>query len=217
MNLEKILSLFSELDNPSTRELLKNANQITVPAKTILFRQGDQCKNYILVLQGEIKVFTRAENGREIVLYRLVSGDSCVLTTSCLFGNVKYSAEGIAETEVTALVIPARLFHDSVQSSDVFREYVFRSFSTHISSLITLVEEVAFGRLDIRLAKYLLDHCDRQLTITTTHQELATELGTAREVISRQLKELEIQGHLALKRGSIHIINKAALMDISAM
>ena len=216
MELKKILSLFSELDTPSTHELLEKAQQIEVPANTTLFRQGDSCKNYLLVLEGNIKVFTRAENGREIVLYRLGSGDSCVLTTSCLFGNTQYSAEGVSDTDITALAIPAALFRESVEQSEIFRNHVFKAFSSHLSSLIGLVEEVAFGRLDIRLAKCLLSQCGPSSILKTTHQELATELGTAREVISRQLKELEIQGLVELGRGSVRITDKTALEKIIA-
>lgn len=217
MDLKKTLALFNELNSPSTLAILSKASQITVPAKTTLFRQGDLCKNYLLVLDGVIKVFTRAENGREIVLYRLSGGDSCVLTTACLFGNVNYSAEGIAETEVTVLTIPGKLFNEAVQNSEIFRQHVFKSFSSHLSSLIGLVEGVAFGRLDRRLAKYLLEQCDSALTIKITHQNLATELGTAREVISRKLKDLETRGLLEINRGSILITNKDALKEISAL
>ncbi len=217
MDLKKTLALFNELNSPSTLAILSKADQITVPAKTTLFRQGDLCKNYLLVLDGVIKVFSRAENGREIVLYRLRGGDSCVLTTSCLFGNVNYSAEGLAETEVTALTIPGKLFNEAVQNSEIFRQHVFKSFSSNLSSLIGLVEGVAFGRLDMRLAKYLLEQCDPSLTIKVTHQDLATELGTAREVISRKLKDLETQGLLEISRGYIRITDKDALKEISAL
>lgn len=217
MDLKQIFTIFAELDNPNTRALLEKAQQIEVAANTTLFRQGDSCKNYLLVLEGNIKVFTRAENGREIVLYRLGSGDSCVLTTSCLFGNTHYSAEGVSDTKVTALAIPAELFKASVESSEIFRNHVFKAFSSHLSRLITLVEEVAFGKLDIRLAKYLLSQCEPGCVLKTTHQDLATELGTAREVISRQLKELETHGLLELARGSVRITDKTALEKISLM
>jgi CRP/FNR family transcriptional regulator len=137
-----------------------------------------------------------------------------VLTTSCLFGNTHYPAEGITESAVTALAIPAAAFQQALQDSAAFREFVFRSFSTHLASVIGLVEEVAFGRLDSRLARYLLDHCDAEQVVRTTHQALATELGSAREVISRLLKELELQGRVELQRGRIRILDREALGDI---
>jgi CRP/FNR family transcriptional regulator len=198
-------------DDSEIKKLLDEATEVVLPAKTTVFHQGDACSNYILVVAGSVRVMTRAENGREIVLYRLGAGDSCVLTTSCLFGNSRYPAEGITDTEVRALVIPASVFQRSLQNSTAFREFVFASFSDHLGSLITLVEEVAFGRLDMRLAKHLLEHASANQTLQITHQELATELGTAREVISRQLKDFEQQGWLSLQRGSITLLNAVAM------
>ncbi|MGB5278684.1 MAG: Crp/Fnr family transcriptional regulator [Gammaproteobacteria bacterium] len=205
----------SESNDAVINDIMNKAGTIDIPAKATAFHQGDACSNYLLIISGRIKVLTRAENGREIVLYRLSDGDSCVLTTSCLFGSARYPAEGIAETDVIALAIPAALFHDAVQQSETFREFVFESFASHLGSLIALVEEVAFGKLDIRLARHLLK-LSNDTTIDTTHQQLATELGSAREVISRQLKDFESKGWVKLHRGSVEIIDKAALVDLSS-
>jgi CRP/FNR family transcriptional regulator len=198
-----------------TRELLDASNIISVPAHNSVFRQGDRCKNYLIVLDGRVKVFTRSENGREIVLYRLSNGDSCVLTTSCLFGKKRYPAEGVTETPLTALAIPSEKFDKAIQDSSVFREIVFSAFSTHLSELIALVEEVAFGKIEVRLAKHLLDHRDDQNTLSSTHQNISTELGSAREVISRQLKEMESKGYIKINRGQINILDISALREIS--
>ena len=195
--------------------LMDGAMTVNLPAGSTAFRQGDACSNYLLILHGVIKVMTRAENGREIVLYRLGDGDSCVLTTSCLFGSAHYPAEGIAETDVSALAIPARNFHQALKDSEVFREFVFGSFSSHLSGLIELVEEVAFGRLDSRLARHLLKQFEVSPIFQITHQQLATELGTAREVISRQLKDMESRGWLTLNRGSIELLDKVALKKLA--
>lgn len=195
--------------------LLDAAKPVVIPAATTVFHQGDQCGNYIMVVSGAVKVFTRAENGREIVLYRLSSGDTCVLTTSCLFGNVNYPAEGATESEVEALLIPAEKFHHALQQSRSFREFVFSSFSEHLGSMISLVEEVAFGKMDTRLARYLLEHCDSEQCLHVTHQQLATELGTAREVISRLLKDFEQQGWLKLHRGSVELSDRPALRQLT--
>ncbi|MGV6825943.1 MAG: Crp/Fnr family transcriptional regulator [bacterium] len=195
--------------------LLDEAHQITLEAGSNAFRQGDECSNYLLVLSGQVRVLTRAENGREIVLYRLSDGDSCVLTTSCLFGQTRYPAEGIADSKVLALAIPANKFHSALQQSETFRQFVFASFSAHLSSLIGLVEEVAFERLDIRLARQLLERGQNGPEIQLTHQELATELGTAREVISRQLKDMESRGWLKLGRGKLQLLDLHALQQLA--
>ena len=196
-------------------QLFDNSNVISLAAGATVFHQGDACKNYLIILDGKVKVFTRAENGREILLYRLFTGDSCVLTTSCLFGNKNYPAEGKTETAVTALAIPVTQFNEALQRSTTFREMVFSAFSSHLSDLITLVEEVAFGKVDVRLAKLLLSQCDDENTLTSTHQNIATELGSAREVISRQLKDLESKGYILINRGSINIIDTTALQSIA--
>jgi len=132
-----------------------------------------------------------------------------VLTTSCLFGNTRYPAEGITESAVTALTIPAAVFQRALQDSAAFRGFVFQPFSAHLASVISLVEEVAFGRLDSRLARQLLDQCDAEQVARTTRQALAMELASAREVISRLLKELQ--------RGSIRILDRVALERLAAM
>jgi CRP/FNR family transcriptional regulator len=196
-------------------QLFDNSLVVTLEKDSTVFHQGDACSNYLIILDGKVKVFTRAENGREILLYRLFTGDSCVLTTSCLFGNKNYPAEGETETAVTALAIPAAQFNEALQQSTTFREIVFSAFSSHLSDLITLVEEVAFGKVDVRLAKLLLSQCDDENTFTSTHQNIATELGSAREVISRQLKDLESKGFILINRGSINITDPTALQNIA--
>ena len=196
-------------------ELFDSSNVITVPENTTVFSQGDACKNYLIVLDGKLKVFTRAENGREIVLYRLSGGDSCVLTTSCLFSHKNYPAEGETETMVKALAIPASKFEAALQKSASFRAQVFSAFSSHLSDMIVLVEEVAFGKLDVRLAKHLLAQRDENDTLTATHQNIATELGSAREVISRLLKELESRGLVEVNRGKILVRDVAGLQALA--
>jgi CRP/FNR family transcriptional regulator len=195
--------------------LFDQANEVRLPARTAVFRQGDQCSQYLLMIEGSIKVLSRAENGREIVLYRLGPGDSCVLTTSCLFSNHVYPAEGITDSAATALALPAGLFHRTVETSPAFRRFVFASFGEHLASLIALVEEVAFGRLDVRLARHLLEQAGRHDSVQCTHQELATELGSAREVISRQLKELELRGLVRLQRGSLTLLDRRGLDELA--
>lgn len=214
-NWRQVLPALDSNADELTRQLLDSANVISLPENRTVFQQGDECKNYLIVLDGRVKVFTRAENGREIVLYRLNRGDSCVLTTSCLFGHKNYPAEGKTDSAVTAIAIPAAQFNRVLQQSTAFRELVFSAFSSHLSDLITLVEEVAFGKLDARLARHILRHCDDEYTLTATHQEIATELGSAREVISRQLKELESKACLKINRGSIKIVDPGALQLIA--
>jgi CRP/FNR family transcriptional regulator len=209
------------LDSPASRmdsevsALLDDADEAQLPARSTVFRQGDQCSNYLLVIEGIVRVISRADNGREIVLYRLGPGDSCVLTTSCLFSQRRYPAEGVTESAVTALAIPASRFNRAIEQSAAFRRFVFATFGEHLGSLIGLVEQVAFGRLDARLARHLLEQAAADNTLQATHQELATELGSAREVISRQLKELEQRGMVSLQRGSLTVLDRPGLVRLA--
>lgn len=203
------------MDDSSARTLAEAARHVTIPAGTILFQDGTRCSDYVLVLDGSVRVQKVSESGREIVLYRVERGQSCVLTTSCLMTNDDYSAEGIAETEVKAVTLPAARFRALLASSDVFRDFVFSTYATRISELLMLIEEVAFGRIDARLAQCLIEHGDQQSEVKGTHQELAMELGTAREVVSRQLKEFERRGWVALQRGRLRLLDRSALADLA--
>ncbi len=209
-----ILGLFPKLNDAIGKDgvnILDHCQQMIIPEGTTVFHQGDQCLNYLLVISGSVKVITRAENGREIVLYHITQGGSCVLTTSCLISSEDYPAEGVTETDVVALAIPKSIFEQYMGESKAFRKQVFHSYGDRLIKLITLVEEISFAKLDIRLAKFLLEHGSVNTPIHTTHQTLATELGSAREVISRQLKEFENKGWVQLSRGKIELTNHDAL------
>ena len=212
-----ILRLFPKLSEAVDKNginILNNSQQITIPEGTTLFHQGDPCLNYLLIISGSVKVFTRAENGREIVLYHITSGGSCVLTTSCLISSEDYPAEGLTETDIVALAIPKPVFEQYMKESNAFQKQIFNSYGERLIKLISLVEEISFAKLDLRLAKYLLENGSVNTPIRSTHQALATELGSAREVISRQLKEFEHKGWVELSRGKIEIRNHDALATL---
>lgn len=208
------IGLFPALTNLEadiTERLIQASQAVSVPPAQHIFHAGDACQNFLLVLDGIVRVQMVSETGREIVLYRVDAGETCVLTTACLLGHDPYSAEGVTETEVHAIAIPAPLFHDLIGRSAILRNFVFQSYGARLTSLMMLVEEVAFGRLDIRLARFLCEHADAQGILPVTHQKLAIELGSAREVISRQLKTFERRGLVKLNRGQITITNAAEL------
>jgi CRP/FNR family transcriptional regulator len=200
--------------DPAWLRIAATAQLIRLPAGQAAFRPGDACENYVMVASGTIRVQKVAESGREIVLYRVEPGETCVLTTSCLLGGARYPAEGVTESEVEAAVLPIARFHEAVAASDGFRRFVFASLGERLSDLMVLVEAIAFGRVDARLAERLLALGGSNGQIATTHQSLAAELGTAREVVSRLLKEFERHGWLALTRGRIELKDRAALQRV---
>lgn len=200
------------LDPEAARVLSEVGRIVSFPAGTVLFRDGAECASYVLVLEGSVRVQKTAENGREIVLYRVQRGQSCVLTTNCLMAGNDYSAEGIAETEVKVLILPRAAFRTLVDTAPAFRDFVFAVYAVRLSDLMALIQEVAFRRIDLRLAAWLAGQVD---AVQATHQEIAAELGTAREVVSRQLKEFERRGWVTLGRGLVEIRDRAALENLN--
>lgn len=199
------------LKDPASLRVLASARAVRLPRGAVVFRDGQRCDRYFLVLEGTVRVQKVSGNGREIVLYRVEAGDACVLTTSCLLAGEPYPAEGVTETPVRAVTIPAASFHEGLAHAPGFRRFVFSCYARRLTDLILLVETVAFGRVDARLARWLLDHADESGMVHATHQALAAELGTAREVVSRRLKALERRGRVALGRGWIRITDHAGL------
>ncbi|KEA63867.1 transcriptional regulator, Crp/Fnr family [Marinobacterium lacunae] len=201
------------IQSPGWTDACAQARVIQLPAEQPVFKSGDSCRQFLLVLEGSVRVQKLSENGREILLYRVESGQSCILTTACLLGNKAYQAEAFTETPVSAVIIPAPAFHKAMEDSESLREFVFSGYSQRLTELLMLIEAIAFGRLDCRLAGYLLqNNCT---VLKTTHQQIARELGTAREVVSRTLKEFEHKGWVRLSRGSIELLQPISLKNLS--
>ena len=205
----------SQLEEPVRRTLIERSRVIRVQKGTVVFGPGKAPDNMLLLLDGTLRVQQVSENGREIVLYRVHAGESCVLTTACLLAYEEYGAEGIAETEVEAVAIPNTVFDDLIAGSKTFRHFVFTAYSRRISDLFMVIEEVAFRRVDIRLAQKLLELAGDGSALRATHQQLATELGTAREVVSRLLQDFQQRGWVSLSRGSVELTDKAGLRTLS--
>jgi len=192
---------------------LAKARTLSLPAGAVVFHEGDVCQNYLLVLAGSVRVQKLSESGKEIVLYRVEAGQSCVLTTACLLSGESYHAEAITETTVEAVAIPLSAFQQAL-AVPAFREFVFATYGERVTSLVMLIDAIAFGRMDARLAQLLLTMADEDNVVHATHQMLARELGTAREVVSRLLKEFERHGWLALRRGYIHLEQSQVLVEV---
>jgi CRP/FNR family transcriptional regulator len=192
-------------------DLVKGSGIVTVPSGTQVFAPGQSADNLMLLLEGTVRVQQRSETGREVFLYRVHAGESCVLTTACMLAFEEYSADGIAESEVTAVVIPRATFDDLVARSRVFREFVFTAYSRRITDLFTLVDDIVFQKMDVRLASRLLELADDAGTVRATHAFLASELGTAREVISRTLAEFQRRGWIEQSRGRVDLVGREGL------
>lgn len=192
--------------------VLRDSIAVSFSAGSAVFDENLPCAHFPLVLEGSIRVRKLAPQGKELLLYRVAAGESCILTSSCLLGARDYTASAIAETDVSVLAMPRALFLDLLGSEPAFRNEVFELFAARLADLMTLVDAVAFQRLDQRLAGRLLGH---GAIVTISHLELAQELGSVREIVSRLLGDFAQRGALRLGRGRIEILDAALLRRIA--
>lgn len=192
-------------------DLIKGSKLVSLPAGAVIFAPGQSADNLLLLLEGTVRVQQRSETGREVFLYRVHAGESCVLTTACMLAFEEYSADGIAEVDVKAVAIPRKTFDDLVARSPVFRQFVFTAYSRRITDLFTLIDDIVFQRMDVRLASRLLELADGAQVVHATHATLGTELGTAREVISRTLAEFQRRGWVEQSRGEVRLTGRPGL------
>jgi CRP/FNR family transcriptional regulator len=200
--------VFGQLPGPQLERLLAEAQLLRVPAGGVLFDATQPCRGFPLVLEGGVRVAKFAPNGREILLYRVDPGQGCILSGGCLLGHSDYSARGIAEEDVTLLSVPPALFHQLMLEFEPFRRFVFGMYGERLAEVMELVEAVAFQRLDERLAQLLVH---RGPVIEATHQKLADELGSVREIVSRLLRSFETRGWVKLERERITLLDPKSL------
>lgn len=209
------LEILRGLSPDDRRQLEAAARRVSVPPGTVVFHPGASADHMLLVLKGSVRVQHTSESGRQIVLYRVQAAETCIMTTSCLMTRDAYSAEGVTETEVDAVMVPRGAFDALLATAPAFRAMVFDSYARRLTDLFLVIEDVAFQRLDIRLAQKLLALADGD-RVAITHQQLAVELGTAREVVSRVLQDLRRRGLVAGARGEIVLADPAGLARLSA-
>lgn len=201
-----------------TRDFLSEASIHAIPAGTQIFAEGDECSAIAILLSGVVRVFKVGETGREITLYRFTQGESCILTANCILGNHQFPAIALVERDAEAVVISATAFQDWVNRYQPWRDYVFDLLSRRLASVMAIVDEVAFRRMDARIADFLA----RRLSplspvLRITHQEIAAELGTSREVVSRILEDFSREGLIEAGRGTIEVLDFKGLETRSLM
>lgn len=211
---KKIFGLFPFLEKAGQdvqAELFRCGTLINPSRGQTLCLEGNQCGCVPLVLKGQVRVYKLGESGREITLYRVEPGETCVMTASCIIASVTFPAFAVAETEVEAVVIPPDVLREWMNKYQPWRDFVFAMLASRLAEVIAVVEEVAFKRVDARIAEYLLSAGHEGSALRKTHYEVATDLGTSREVVSRILKEFEHEGLISLSRGEIRTENTKEL------
>ena len=205
----------SALDEKEHQFLASRARCVTLAADQCVFAPDNKPEAFLLLLEGTVVVRQFGASGREIVLYRVVGGQSCIMTTACLLSDEEYRAEGVTETAVKAVALGRTDFDELMTRSPAFRRFVFSKYASRVTRLMEVLEDVAFERIDRRLARKLLEFAGNGVVVDATHHSLAVELGTAREVISRQLKEFGRKGLIVTARGHIEIVDCQALMALA--
>jgi len=217
--LARIVRLFPWLRTAEPqllRELRELTSHVRIPPGRDVFAEGDGVEAMALLLSGAVRVYKVAETGREITLYRFGEGESCILTANAILSQQTFPAIATVEREAEAVLIPAAVLRNWVRRYEPWREFLFGLLAQRLAAVIELVEEVAFRRLDVRIAGLLLAYSRRGHAITITHQQIAAELGSSREVVSRVLAHLADEGLIRQSRGSITILDAQALARLAA-
>lgn len=211
-------TLYTRSSEELQREMEAIGERRLVAKGTVLYEEGFPCPMVPLILSGSVRVFKMGESGREITLYRVEPGQICILSSTCAMATqeAKLPAVAVAEADVEMIAVPVHLFRKMLHSHPEVQGTLNQMLTERLAEMMMVVDEVAFGRLDIRLGEHLLraasDAPDNMVIIT--HQELAMELGSAREVISRVLKDYERRGFLHLGRGKIELLDQPGLRSL---
>jgi CRP/FNR family transcriptional regulator len=211
--LVDLYPVLSELPAGLQRRIADSLQTLSLAQGTVVFDERQPCSGFPFILDGAIRVSKVSSGGRELPLYRVVAGESCIITSSFLLGHADYNARGVTEGATTLALLPRALF-DEVLAEPAFRDFVFALFSERMAELMQLVEEVAFRKLDQRLAALLLG---KGRMLRTTHQQLADELGSVREMVSRLLKGFAEQGLVRLGREQVEVLDPAGLRRMASV
>jgi CRP/FNR family transcriptional regulator, anaerobic regulatory protein len=205
--------VLGKIENPEWVKTIKRARSMDAPPNTIMFSGSSPCNNFMLILKGVIRIYQTAADGREMTLYRVEAGDLCILSLNSMLQNRAFNAIAETDTDVTALVLSADDFRHAMNVSETFRNYVLTTLTERLCETMYMIQSTAFNHLNMRLACMLGSLFERNQgpVLKITHQDLAHELGTTREVISRILKEFERQDCVKLSRGHIELASAEGL------
>ena len=215
--IAQTLPFLQRAEPQARRDFLDNAYLARIPAGHDVFVEGDQAEAIALLLSGVVRVYKIGENGREITLYRFGNGESCILTANVILSRQTFPAIATVERDAEAVMIPAGAFRQWIGRYDLWRDFIFGLLSQRLASVIATIDEVAFRRMDVRVAAFLLARSQGGGEVHITHQQIAAELGSSREVISRLLESLEDGGLIRRSRGVIEVLDVKGLATLAAM
>jgi CRP/FNR family transcriptional regulator len=215
--IAEALPFLKKTDSPVAREFRQAAYYARIPAGKDIFVEGDSVEAIALMLSGNVRVYKIGEQGRQITLYRFGLGESCILTANAIMNHLTFPAVALVESDAEAIMVPAEMFRDWIRRYDEWRDFLFDLLSQRLASVMSLVDEVVFRRMDSRIAALLLRRTEQGTILQITHQEIAAELGTSREVVSRILEGFSSAGLISSSRGQLEIIDPEELKSRAEM
>lgn len=214
VQLSNLVSYFKNAPAIIDKEFEKNHIQKKIPKNQFIAMEGEDCSFLPIISKGRIRIYTVSSNGNEMTLYRIGKGESCVLTISCLLTDKKFPALAFTEEDTEVLLVQSNVLKNWINKYSEWRNFTFDYMSNIIFKVLELLEDSKFNRTEIRLIEFILDKTSNESDVLKfTHQQIASEIGTSREVISRILKELESEDYIQLSRGSIKILNRKKLQS----
>jgi len=208
----KIFPFLAQLSPESRLEVERSAKHILLKDKGFFIHKGESVSGVLLVESGCLRAYNIDSQGKETTLYSVMPGESCLLAVNCVFSDIFYPAwVNVDMPDTKVLIIPAELYRQLYSKEDAVRDFTFNVLSARIFDLMTTLEEACSYEVNNRLASFLVRRANSQGEIQLTHQEIASHLGTAREVVSRLLKEFKDKGLLVTSRGSISILSMREL------
>jgi len=211
---QRLMQYFPLLENTTPafcQQFFRNATLMHIPANHTIAAEGSECAQLALLVSGKVRVYKLSDSGREITLYRISSGDSCVLTAACMMSDIHFPAIAVTETDAEAVIIPARQAREWMSESKPWSAFIFGLIAKRLVEVISVLEDVAFHRMDERIAAYLIAIAAQGTTVNITHHEIASDLGSTREVVSRILKDFESKALVEGVRGKLTILDLPGL------
>ena len=217
MNLAEYLPFFSKLSPQQQQTLVNSVESMEAKAGTIVHNGSLDCLGLLVILSGQLRVYTLSSEGREVTLYRLFDHDICLFSASCVMPDIQFEVIIEAEKDTKMWVIPSCLFKELMQESAAVANYANQLISSRFSEVMWLMEQIMWKSFDKRLAGFLLEESrlEDSQSLKMTHERIAGHLGTAREVVTRMLRYFQSEGMVRLSRGEITIVDEAALRRLN--
>ena len=217
MSFSNYFPIWNKL-TPAHQQRLTDASEfLKAKAGSVIHNGSMDCLGLLLIRSGQLRVYTLSSEGREITLYRLFDHDICLFSASCAMPNIQFEVIIEAEKDCEMWVLPSCLFKDLMEESAVVANYANQLISSRFSEVMWLMEQIMWKSFDKRLASFLLEESvlENSPSLKITHEKIANHMGTAREVVTRMLRYFQSEGMVKLTRGTVELLDQAALEQLA--